>query len=219
MIDATASQPNFLNRIARWAGRVIRWSIIALLMVWLIGRILTDQYWWSQWLWWIPTPLALLAIVTGFTVALAAPRKGQHHRRRSVVCWAACGFAMLLYFSLIEHHLLRGMPAIRPTARALKVVHWNVIPGYLGTDTRIRSWNEADVAAAGPLLAELLALLPNLRAVILGGGAAQRTWDAHVPARPELVVVRAPHPSPTNVNTRPGTRESVVAAWRTAASA
>lgn len=99
------------------------------------------------------------------------------------------------------------------------VVHWNAIPAYIGTDTKIRAADPNDIAAAGPLLVELLDLLPELRVVILGGGAAQRAWDAHAPGRPDLTVVRCPHPSPTNINTRPGNRELVADAWSRALTA
>lgn len=100
-----------------------------------------------------------------------------------------------------------------------QVVHWNVIPYYLGSQTKIRSWQPGDVRDVGHLLAELLALLPRLRSVILGGGAAQAAWRDHAPSDLDLVVIECPHPSPTNVNTRPGTREAIVEAWRTAAQA
>ena len=93
------------------------------------------------------------------------------------------------------------------------IVHWNAIPAYIGSDAKIRAADPTDIAAAGPLLAELLDLLPALQVVILGGGAAQETWDAHAPAGHGLTVIRCPHPSPTNINTRPGNREKVVAAW------
>ena len=99
------------------------------------------------------------------------------------------------------------------------VVHWNAIPYYLGSDTRIRAHNTADVASAGPLLAELLELLPRIRAVILGGKAAQRTWAGHAPKETAVSSFEAPHPSPTNLNTRPLTREAVVKAWRDAMAA
>lgn len=98
-------------------------------------------------------------------------------------------------------------------ARGL-VAHWNVIPYYLGSETRIRAWNPGDVAAAGPLLAELLGMFGSLRCVILGGRAPQRAWRDHAPAGHGLRVIECPHPSPTNVNTRPGTRDAIVAAWR-----
>lgn len=32
------------------------------------------------------------------------------------------------------------------------VVHWNVVPYYLGSATNIRPWKSSDVAAVGPLL-------------------------------------------------------------------
>lgn len=99
------------------------------------------------------------------------------------------------------------------------VVHWNVIPAYMGSDTKIRAWARDDVAAAGPLLKELVSLLPNLRSVILGGRAAQHAWRDHQPPDLKVVSVDCPHPSPTNLNTRPHNRELVVAAWRTAADA
>jgi hypothetical protein len=99
------------------------------------------------------------------------------------------------------------------------VVHWNVIPAYLGTDSKIRAWDPTDVAAAAPLLAELLGLLPELRYVILGGRAAQAAWAAHAPEGIHLQVIEGPHPSPVNLNPRPAERPLVVAAWRSAATA
>jgi uracil-DNA glycosylase len=93
------------------------------------------------------------------------------------------------------------------------VVHWNAIPCYLGTNTKIRARTRGDMAEAGPLLAELLDLLPALRVVILGGGAAQELWAGHGPTGARLTVIECPHPSPMNVNTRPGNREAIVDAW------
>lgn len=99
------------------------------------------------------------------------------------------------------------------------VVHWNAIPAYLGTDTKIRAANSSDVAAAGPLLAELLDMLPRLQCVILGGRPAQELWKQHCPSSMNVHVVHSPNPSPTNVNTRPGTYEAIVDAWRSAKGA
>ncbi|CAN5741158.1 uracil-DNA glycosylase [soil metagenome] len=99
--------------------------------------------------------------------------------------------------------------------RAL-VVHWNVIPYHLGSTAKIRPWEPSDVRDAGPLLAELFALLPEIRCVILGGAAARATWSDHRPEAYAGAVVECPHPSPTNWNTRPATGAAVVDAWRTA---
>ncbi len=97
------------------------------------------------------------------------------------------------------------------------VVHWNVIPYYIGTTTKLRAWDASDVAAVGPLLEELLDLLPDIGCVILGGGAAKAAWRDHAPVDHQVRVIECPHPSPTNVNTRPGARDQIVQAWRTAA--
>lgn len=99
----------------------------------------------------------------------------------------------------------------------LLVVHWNVIPYYLGTDTKIRAWKTGDVANAGPLLAEMVALLPELRYVILGGAAAQTGWRYHKPPGTLVREFPCPHPSATNVNTRPWVWPLIVEAWRDAA--
>ena len=96
------------------------------------------------------------------------------------------------------------------------VVHWNVIPYYIGTDTKIRAYNPNDIAAVGPLIEELVSLLPHLRVVILGGEAARRVWQDFAPHHMKLHVIECPHPSPTNVNTRPGNRNQIINAWREA---
>jgi hypothetical protein len=83
----------------------------------------------------------------------------------------------------------------------LDVVHWNVIPYYIGSDTKIRAWRAGDVANAGHMLAELVALLPRLRSVVLGGQAAQEGWRDHRPPGTTVREFPCPHPSVTNVNT------------------
>lgn len=98
------------------------------------------------------------------------------------------------------------------------VLHWNVIPYYLGSTERIRRWDRDDIAAVGPLLRELLSLLPKVRHVILGGGAAQAAWRDHQPLGATAQVIACPHPSPTNVNTRPSARDQIVSAWKATAA-
>ncbi len=98
------------------------------------------------------------------------------------------------------------------------VVHWNVIPYYIGTNTKIRAFNPSDIAAGGPLLLDLLDLLPHLKVVILGGEAAKKGWHEFAPKTSKLISLECPHPSPTNINTRPGNREKIIRAWREALS-
>ncbi len=100
------------------------------------------------------------------------------------------------------------------------VVHWNAIPYYLGNSKKIRKWHQRDVALAGPLLHELAERLPNLRAVIPAGGAAQEIWENFAPEAWDVhVCPDVPHPSATNLNTRPAYRSLIVAAWSEALEA
>jgi uracil-DNA glycosylase len=96
------------------------------------------------------------------------------------------------------------------------VVHWNAIPYYLGSETEILASTPGDIAEAGPLLRELLDLMPKLRAVIVGGKVALKTWHRFASDEHGLAVIPCPHPSPRNFNTRPWARDEVIAAWRTA---
>ena len=50
---------------------------------------------------------------------------------------------------------------------------WNIIPWYIGLDSSIRAVTSVDLAAARPFFAELIALLPNLKAIVLIGRRAQ----------------------------------------------
>jgi hypothetical protein len=96
------------------------------------------------------------------------------------------------------------------------VVHWNVVPYYLGDGQRIKAATDDDLSATGALLSEMLALLPELRCVILGGEAAIRCWDRYAPPGHGLAAIRTKHPSPRNLNTRPQYRPLIVDAWKKA---
>ncbi len=99
-----------------------------------------------------------------------------------------------------------------------RVLHWNIVPWYVGDGTKIRPVNKADRMEAAPWLGELLELLTDLRVVVLCGEAAQRGWDEYAGARPtDLWIVRCPHPSPVNLRTRPDAREEILEAFAEAA--
>ncbi|MCA9823396.1 MAG: uracil-DNA glycosylase [Dehalococcoidia bacterium] len=101
------------------------------------------------------------------------------------------------------------------------VVHWNVIPYYIGTASKIRTWERSDILAVQSLLEELAELLPNVKAVIPAGDAARAAWYGATPPRWSRLHVahNVPHPSPQNLNTRPGSRERIVEAWSAALAA
>jgi hypothetical protein len=74
-------------------------------------------------------------------------------------------------------------------------INWNVVPWYLSNRTPTRE----EIHSALPYLTQLLALLPDLRAVVLLGAKAQEGWRLAAHDRP-LAVFPAPHPSPLAIN-------------------
>ncbi len=84
---------------------------------------------------------------------------------------------------------------------------WNVVPWYIGSDTKIRAATSSDLQEARPALTELLSLLPDLRVVILFGKSAAAAWEQ---SGVKLRTIRAPHPSPRNLNGRPQYRSVIL---------
>ena len=92
-----------------------------------------------------------------------------------------------------------------------EVVAWNIVPWYLGDESRIGDVRASDIEEARPALLELLALLANLRVVVLFGRKAQTGW---LRARPsvDVPVLEAPHPSGRWLNGHPEDRAKIVGA-------
>jgi hypothetical protein len=93
--------------------------------------------------------------------------------------------------------------------RRTDIVVWNVIPWYIGTDLAVRGWTRIDLEQARAALRDLLGLLPELRVVVLQGKAAQTAWGR---LGIDMPVIRSPHPSPKNLNTRPEMRAAILGA-------
>lgn len=98
-----------------------------------------------------------------------------------------------------------------------RTVTWNVVPWYVGTASRIRPVARADILAARPYLAALLALLPRLRVAVLIGRKAQRARPLFDRLAPWVPLLSCPHPSPLFINNRPGNRHLILATLRKAA--
>jgi hypothetical protein len=94
---------------------------------WVIGRIVSDRYGWSQWLLWIPTPAALIASAAGILLAFRATLKPRDGRVRALL-WCIATFFIAVYFVALEHHLLRGSPHIPVDAKTMRITHWNMGP-------------------------------------------------------------------------------------------
>ena len=121
------SSRSWFVRIITATLAALGWLAILCIAAWLVGRVLTDRFEWSQWLWWIPTPAMGPVLILGFISALR-PARNKRVRRNRLLRWTLCAAALIAYFSIIEHRLLHGVRAIRPTASPLKLVHWNVEP-------------------------------------------------------------------------------------------
>lgn len=89
-------------------------------------------------------------------------------------------------------------------------VTWNVVPWYVGTETRIRAADARDIRSGAASLGRVLELLPRLRALVLVGRKAERATTIAALFRPDLRVFHSPHPSPLFVNNAPGNRARIL---------
>lgn len=93
-----------------------------------------------------------------------------------------------------------------------ELLHWNIVPWYIPAGTKTGKPTEADLAGGARFLQQVLCLLPNLKVIVLVGKFAQDGWKK-VPAVAVPTGVwklPMPHPSPTNLNTRPENREEIL---------
>ena len=84
---------------------------------------------------------------------------------------------------------------------------WNIVPWYVGNEerTQIRAVQRDEVTLGTHYLKQLLKLLPNLRCIVLVGGAARK---AHVPlsAATAVRILSCHHPSPRAMNLLPSAK-------------
>ena len=120
--------------IARVAHKILTYVCTSLLCIatatvlaWIIGRVLTDRYHWSQWLWWLPTPLIFSIVVLGLS-ASAGAAVSRRVRRRIAMAGIVIAAAIATYFALIEHQMLRKTPTVPSSKSSIKLMHWNAQP-------------------------------------------------------------------------------------------
>lgn len=87
---------------------------------------------------------------------------------------------------------------------------WNIVPWYIGTETRIRAAVPIDIDAGMQSVSRLLRLFPHLRTVVLLGRKAERAERVILDRRPEVRILRSPHPSPLFVNNAWGNRKKIL---------
>lgn len=151
-------------------------------LAWLVGRITSDRYGWTQWLLWIPTPGVMVAAGVGLAVA-CRPSGTARPRRRRVIVWAAIGAAIIVYFAVFEHRFLP-----RPTGGegALRLVHGSVQAGGRQVVSR---FGESMIEIDGDVTI-INSVLPNrgvgrLRDQLQGLGTSAVAW-------PFVLITRLP---------------------------
>lgn len=97
------------------------------------------------------------------------------------------------------------------------VLLWNIVPWYVGSEAKIRAVTASDLRQASAWLERLVGLLPEVRGVVLMGDKAERGFRPFQD-RLNLRVFKSPHPSPVNLNRRPGARDQILAAWQEVAA-
>jgi uracil-DNA glycosylase len=91
----------------------------------------------------------------------------------------------------------------------------NVIPWWDGT----RKISSEQRALAGQAIAELIGLLPALRAIVLVGQTAQRAWDRiGLQAPPGVSLWRSDHPGPLVRARYPDRWNKIAEHWPTSAA-
>jgi uracil-DNA glycosylase len=91
-----------------------------------------------------------------------------------------------------------------------RTVSWNIVPWYIGSQTRIRHAKNKDIEVGIQHLIRLLELLRKLRTVVLFGRKAQEAEDDLSRLRPDLKIFKLPHPSPLFVNHKHCNKDIIV---------
>lgn len=155
------------RRLLPQCARLLVAGVLLVLTAWTIGQVLTDQYYPSQYLWWIPTPVVLALcwpmVLSSWLLEKLSMRLGGY-QLRPVLSAALFGVTVWYFFGVGRLHLLL-FPAERGS---LRVVYWNlaVDDGADGAGNVVSSL-EPDIAiVANPRWDETRApLLDSMRSI------------------------------------------------------
>lgn len=122
-----------LARILSALGALLWLGAVVLLGAWAFGRVVTDRWMWSQYLFWIPSMLALpacgaaLAAGAGLRVGgrriADRPWRGSRLEARWLGLTAGALALAGAWVVTVEYRWLALRPA--PSARPFRVIHWN----------------------------------------------------------------------------------------------
>lgn len=131
--DITVTSPSHPHRQRRLAMR-IETLLIALFTGWVIGQICRDKWWLTGLLFYIPSPVLFLGLLT------AALIRGRRRQWRQSVQFIVLSLAPL-YFVVAVENSFRGSP-VSDGAATLRAVHWNVCSGHLGKSGIIETMHD-----------------------------------------------------------------------------
>lgn len=195
-----------LPRLARWCSGVLQAASLVWFAAWLVGRLVGDAWWWSQWLFWIP-PVSVLTLAA---FALVGASVSGAPRVRIATQLAAVLSALVV---VLRSDLGWNMRGIDGEPDLVSVLQWNTNwpssddprsmealsrtnadivlisnRGSITSPDQVRQWAgaKARVVGAGPFA--LVTRWPVREAIQIagGGGPGTRWWVARFEVLPPM---------------------------------
>ncbi len=130
--------------LLRYIGGVISALALLLLLIWVFGKTVSDQWLYSQYLAWIPTPVLLAPALTCIALGLPARRLRHDGARARIIPALHTGAAIFgviatFHFVFFELHMLRalGGAATPSEASSIRLLQWN------GSYNDVENWSGA----------------------------------------------------------------------------
>ncbi len=114
------------TRLMPWCAKVCALIGLLILGAWITGRVLTDQYQWSQYLWWVPAIWMLIGgwgcLILSMVLGLFSRRLGGVFLRPLllIACVGCTGYLIIGVW-----HLHRAVLPTQDTGDSIRIVHWN----------------------------------------------------------------------------------------------
>ena len=99
-----------------WIARITGIVVVASVLLWCLGTLLSDRWAWSQWLAWIPTLVIILIVLTAGMVFFALNKKIM-----GVIC-SSLAITLSAWFCFVENHLLKNSTP----SGSLTIVGWTM---------------------------------------------------------------------------------------------
>lgn len=123
------------RRLLPGAARLLAWSGVLLLVAFGVGRVLTDRFHWSQYLWWLPAEWVLAGawalLIASSVLALGSTRLGGAFVRPFLLVGVVVATA---WVGVAEWHAERFVVPVRAHGATVRVAHWNLSANELTSD-------------------------------------------------------------------------------------